>query len=199
MILKILVISDREEPYIWDHFEPERFKDVELILSCGDVKQEYLSFLVTMIKAPLFYVHGNHDGRYLDHRPEGCTSVDGRLFVYRNIRILGLGGSYMYNHGHFQYTEKQMERRILLLKPGIIWNRGFDIFISHAPASGIGDGRDLCHRGFNCFTRLIDSYSPRYFIHGHQHLNYGNSPRLSQYENTTVINAYGYHLFDYDG
>ena len=33
-------------------------------MSCGDLNSKYLSFLVTMGRAPLVYVHGNHDKGY---------------------------------------------------------------------------------------------------------------------------------------
>ena len=52
--MKILLVSDKENDYIWDHFEPARFKDIELIISCGDLQPSYLSFLVTMVNVPLF-------------------------------------------------------------------------------------------------------------------------------------------------
>ena len=47
--MKILVVSDIESKFIWDHFDPERFRDVKMIISCGDLSARYLSFLVTMI------------------------------------------------------------------------------------------------------------------------------------------------------
>lgn len=196
--MKILLVSDKEEPYIWDYFDRERFADVELILSCGDLKAEYLSFLVTMIKAPLFYVPGNHNRSYIANPPEGCVSADGQYITYKGIRIVGFGGSFCYSNKEYQYTEEQMKRRVAKLKTKIWWNKGFDILMTHAPAFGLGDGDDLCHRGFQVYNWLLDKYSPRYFIHGHQHLNYrNNQPRIIQYNNTKVINAYGYYLLDY--
>ncbi|MBZ4646160.1 MAG: metallophosphoesterase [Clostridia bacterium] len=195
--LKILLVSDKEVSYIWDHFDAERFKDVELIISCGDLKAEYLSFLVTMIHVPLFYVPGNHNESYLKKPPEGCVSIDNQLIKYKNISILGLGGSQKYNHGPFQYTDQQMQKRISRLKHKIWWNGGFDILVTHAPAYGLGDGEDLCHQGFKSFNKLLDQYSPRYFFHGHQHLNYSRQSRIIQYKNTTIINAYEYYLLDY--
>lgn len=78
--MKILVVSDEENTYIWDYFERSRFADIDLIISCGDLKAEYLSFLVTLIKAPLFYVHGNHDERYLKNPPEDYR-IKGDLFI----------------------------------------------------------------------------------------------------------------------
>lgn len=195
--MKLLLVSDREEPYIWDYFDRERFSDIEMIISCGDVRAEYLSFLVTMIKAPLFYVPGNHNESYIESPPEGCISIDGHLTVYRGIRLLGLGGSHCYSNKEFQYTEKQMERRIRSLKWKIWRHNGFDILVTHAPAYGVGDGQDLCHRGFSSFIKLLDSYSPKYFFHGHQHLNYNLQPRVTRYKDTTVVNAYGYYILEY--
>jgi len=195
--MKILLVSDREEPYIWDHFDRESFADICMIISCGDLKAEYLSFLVTMIKAPLFYVPGNHNKNYLKKPPEGCISIDDKLVVYNGIRLLGLGGSFYYNGQAFQYTEKQMQKRISRLWFQLWRHKGFDILVTHAPAYGLGDGDDLCHRGFQGFVQLLDKYSPKYFVHGHQHLNYRNQPRITKYKNTTIINAFGYHIFEY--
>ena len=31
--MRILLITDIENDYIWDHFDPERFSDIELIIS----------------------------------------------------------------------------------------------------------------------------------------------------------------------
>jgi len=195
--MKILLVSDREEPYIWDHFDRERFADIGMIISCGDLKAEYLSFLVTMIKAPLFYVPGNHDGSYDRNPPEGCVSIDGKLVIYEGIRLLGFGGSHIYNGKEYQYTQKQMKKRIRRLSWVLRKYKGFDILVSHAPAFGLCDGDDLCHRGFESFRYLLDKYSPRYYVHGHQHLNYGLKPRVTKYGNTTIINAFGYYILDY--
>lgn len=195
--MKILIVSDIESPYIWDNFQPEKFRDIELVISCGDLKSEYLSFIVTMINAPLFYVPGNHNSSYISYPPEGCESIDNTLVKFNGIRILGLGGSKRYNTGNYQYTDDEMKMRILKLKPQLIWNKGFDILVTHSAAYGIGDDKDLCHEGFKCFNNLLDKYSPHYFIHGHSHLNYGLKPRIIKYEKTTVINAYSHYIIDY--
>lgn len=195
--MKILLVSDREEPYIWDYFDRERFKDIDLTLSCGDLKNEYLSFLVTMINAPLFYVPGNHNAAYLKNPPEGCISSDDTVLTYKGLRIAGLGGSFFYGGIPFQYTEEQMSKRIKKLIPKINRLNGVDIIMTHAPAFGLGDGSDICHRGFQSFVELMDRFSPKYLIHGHQHLNYGIAPRIIKYGETTIINAFGYHILEY--
>lgn len=196
--MKILILSDIESPYIWDYFQPEKYKDVELMISCGDLKASYLSFLVTMIKAPLFYVPGNHNDSYQNNPPEGCESIDGELINYKGIRIMGLGGSKRYNAGFYQYTEKQMQKRINKLKFKLWYNKGVDILVTHAPAFDLGDGKDRCHEGFKSFYTVLDKYSPKYFFYGHQHLVYGHQPDRKQfYKNTTVINAYDHYIVDY--
>ena len=194
--MKILLVSDKEEPYIWDYFDRERFKDIELVLSCGDLKAEYLSFLVTMINAPLVYVPGNHDTSYSQNPPEGCISADDNLITVNGIRIVGLGGCMNYNNRKYQYTEEQMEKRIWKLRRKIRKHKGFDVLLTHAPALGLGDGSDTAHRGFASFVKMLDEYSPKYFFHGHQHLNYSRIQRTMQYKNTTIVNGYGYYIFD---
>jgi uncharacterized protein len=195
--MKILLVSDVESPYIWDHFNPDKFKDIELIISCGDLRAEYLSFLVTMIKAPLYYIHGNHDKKYIENPPDGCDCIEDRIVKYKGIRIAGLGGCKGFNKQEFQYSEEDMGRRLKKLKPHLLRNKGLDILVTHSAGYGVGDDTDPCHEGFKGFNKLLDAYSPRYFVHGHIHLNYVRKPRTIEYNDTKVINAYEYHIFEY--
>ncbi|MCQ6557284.1 metallophosphoesterase family protein [Paenibacillus mendelii] len=194
--MKILVVSDEESKFIWDHFDPEKFKDVRLIISCGDLKAAYLSFLVSMIHAPLLYVHGNHDTDYKVNPPEGCDSIEDRIVTFKGVRILGLGGSFRYSPGDYQYTERQMRWRITKLKPKLLLSKGVDILVTHAPVYKLGDGEDLCHRGFECFSTFMNQYNPKYLLHGHQHLNYGRNQRIHRYKNTEIVNAFGYYFIE---
>ena len=66
-----------------------------------------------------------------------------------------------------------MQKRISKLRTKMFFNKGFDILVTHSPAFGVGDGDDLCHQGFKAFVDLMDKYKPKYFVHGHQHLQYG--------------------------
>ncbi len=197
--MKILFISDEESTYLWDYYDEKLFEDVDLILSAGDLKAKYLSFLTTVTGCPLFYVPGNHDYKYEQTPPYGCDNIDDCIHTYKGLRILGLGGSYRYKKGPYQYTEKEMQRRIRRLNTMIHQFGGIDILVTHSPAFGHGDGEDLCHRGFECFNTFIDTYAPSYFIHGHQHLTYSRSiQRCSQINNTHVINGYNYYFFEFE-
>ena len=110
--MRILLVADEESRYYWDHFQRGRLDDIDLIISCGDLKSEYLTFLVTMGKAPLLYVHGNHDTNYHVRPPEGCLCLENRIIRVNGLRIMGLGGCPTYSGGPHQYSERQMRRRI---------------------------------------------------------------------------------------
>ena len=197
--MKILLIADEESPYLWDYYQPGRLKDVDLILSCGDLKQEYLEFLVTMASKPLYYVHGNHDKGYIEYPPEGCECLDDRVVDFQGIRILGLGGCILYNGGPYQYTEKEMAQRIRRARSALKKAGGVDIVITHAPPRGYGDADDNAHRGFEAFLPLIEEYAPRYLVHGHVHQSYGhNLPQQQPCGSTVVYNAVGWHILDID-
>ena len=184
---------------MWDYYVPGRLKQYELILSGGDLKGDYLSFLVTMARCPLMYVHGNHDGSYDDEPPEGCDSIEDTLVVYKGLRILGLGGCQPYSEGKYQYSERKMERRIRKLKRAIEFAGGVDIVLTHAAPAGVGDWDDTSHRGYESFLKLIDSYHPKYLFHGHVHMNYGQKiQRVQEYYGTKVINCCEKYELDYD-
>jgi Icc-related predicted phosphoesterase len=197
--MKILAVSDYVVSTLYDNFDANRFPKVDLILSCGDLPPEYLSFLHTSFNVPVYYVRGNHDIRYDSKPPTGCIDLHARLIQFQEIKILGFEGSRWYSGGPNQYTEKEMRKIIRGLRPKIWWRRGVDIIITHAPPRYIHDAEDLCHRGFKSFRWLIDHYCPTYFIHGHIHADFSDpAERITKINKTKVVNTYGYYLFEID-
>lgn len=195
--MRILSVSDRVEPVLYDRFDPDRFGPVDLILACGDLPPEYLTFLNNALKAPLFFVKGNHDIRYEDKPLYGCVNIHARVMDYKGLRFLGFEGSRWYNGGPNQYTENQMRRTLYSLYPRLWWRHGVDIVITHAPPRYINDAEDLCHRGFRTYHRLIKRFSPRYLIHGHIHATFNNdTERIVLVDRTQVINTFGYYLLE---
>ena len=195
--MKILAIADEELMEFWDYYIPGRLKEYDLILSAGDLKAAYLSFIVTMARAPLLYIHGNHDTGYAVTEPEGCDSIDGKIIEDRGLRILGLGGCLWYRPGDHQYSEKDMKKRIRKLRWEIAKYGGVDIILTHAPPKGVGDGEDRAHQGFECFLELLDTYRPKYLLHGHVHMSYGMTfQREREYHGTQVINVCDKYVID---
>lgn len=196
--VKILAISDIPCKALWDYCSRERLEGIDLILSCGDLPKRYLEFLTNFTSAPILYVHGNHDGSYKNAEPGGCVCVDDSLYIWHGLRILGLGGCIHYNREDvYQYTERAMRARIRRLQHQIHKAGGIDILLTHSPARGLNDGEDPAHQGFDCFNTLLDEYEPKWFVHGHVHLNYNISlPRVCTHGGTTVINATERYVFE---
>ena len=195
--MKILFLADVESKLYWDFFHKEDFEGIDLIVSCGDLKASYLSFLATMVAVPVLYVHGNHDSSYANKPPEGCTCIDDSGYEFQGVRLLGLGGCNRYKPGNYQYTEKEMVKRVKKMRFTLWRKGGFDILVTHAPAKDFHDAEDLCHQGFAVFHTLIEKYAPKYFVHGHVHLNYGqNIPREDKLGETMVINAYEKYVIE---
>ena len=187
---RIMCVADEEDLGLYSQYAKIELKGIDFLLSCGDLKPEYLEFLVTMSNKPLFYVHGNHDGRYDQTPPAGCICIDDDLYIYQGIRILGLGGSFRYSQDKYQYTEVQMERRIRKLRWKIFKAGGVDIVVTHAPIKGYGDMEDYAHQGFACFEKLLNELHPKYWLYGHVHLRYDyRLERTIQYKETQIINC----------
>ena len=110
--MKILVLADEECRSLWDYYKPGKLKDIEMIISCGDLNSNYLQFLVTFGNCPLLYVRGNHDSRYDINPPDGCVCIEDKIYNYKGLRIAGLGGSRRYKPGPDMYTEKEMSVRV---------------------------------------------------------------------------------------
>lgn len=196
--MKILLIGDKESKALWDFYQPGALDEYDLILSCGDLSPRYLSFLATFTKAPVLYVHGNHDDKYEQLPPEGCICIEDMIYDFHGLRILGLGGSMRYKPGKNQYTQEEMNHRVSKLWFQLRRKKGFDILLTHSPAFELGDDTDIPHQGFQAFRRLLDKYKPKFFVHGHVHLSYGRKfLREQDYECTKIINAYERYVLDY--
>lgn len=197
--MRILTVSDVEAKKYYDHYRAGVLKGIDLILSCGDLRRQYLEFLVTMAGCPLLYVRGNHDDGFVNEPPEGCTCIDGEVVRIGGLRIAGLGGCHKYRDGLNMYTEGEMARRYMRMLPSIVKSGGVDILLTHAPAYGLGDIDTIPHRGFRTFNRIMNRHKPAYMIHGHIHMTYGiNVERVIEYKETTIINAYESYIIEID-
>ena len=198
--MKIMVLSDTADKALWDYLDRRLLEGIDLILSCGDLPAEYLSFLTCFTDAPILYVHGNHDKAYDRKPPEGCVCVDDAIVEVGGVRVLGLGGSMRYRPGEpYMFTEKEMARRAKKLRWKLRRSGGFDILLTHAPARGLGDMEDIPHQGFETFLTLMDRWKPRYMVYGHVHQEYGATAfaRERRYAETMVVNAYKRYVIEF--
>nr|MDA3941125.1 metallophosphoesterase [Spirochaetia bacterium] len=204
--IKLLCISDKVDPLIYSSNIKNRFKDIDLILSAGDLELNYYGFIVSSLNKPLLFVFGNHNLKslsnyrknnsesrynnsdlYADSRKSyGSIYIGDRAKNIKSILIAGLGGSRKYNGGPNQYSEIDMFFKILKLIPRLLFNRIYygrwlDILLTHAPPRDIGDREDKCHQGFKVFKTFLKFFNPKYHLHGHIHLYDINSQRESIY------------------
>lgn len=195
--MKVLSVADTVIPELYDRFDPDLVRGVELVLACGDLPPEYLRFLRDRVDAPLYYVLGNHDLRYKESPPMGCIYAHRRLIRIGGKRLLGFSGSRWYSGGVHQYHEAEMRKMIRGLWLQLLIAGGVDIVLTHAPPRQIHDEEDRCHKGFTAYRRLIEKYRPRWFIHGHIHAHFTqDSERITVIDSTRVMNSYGYVLFE---
>jgi Icc-related predicted phosphoesterase len=210
--MKFLCVSDQIDPLVYAASMKERFKDVDVVFSAGDLPPEYLGYIVTLLNKPLYYVAGNHDAvgparpdrafslaylRPADEVYTGAIDAAGKVLSEQRLLIAGLPGCMRYNHGPVQYTDFEMWLMALALVPRLIFNklkygRYLDVLLTHAPPRGIHDRQDLCHRGFKAFLWLMRAFKPRFLIHGHIHLYDMNEVRVSSFGQTSVVNAFGH-------
>jgi uncharacterized protein len=205
--LKILAVSDMVVDRLYSEHVASRFSDVEMILGCGDLPYEYLEFLLTSMNVPLLYVPGNHDPAYHEKthgaRAEGCDHIDREIRTVKGLNIAGVGGSIRYRPGcPNQYTQSQMYSRMSSFIPKLLWylprhGNVLDIFVTHSPPRGIHDDNDQAHTGFSAFNDFIQTFKPRYLLHGHTLVYKNNivSP-VTMVGTTTVINVYPYRVID---
>ena len=195
--MNLLAISDIVAPALSGAFDVAPFRDIDLVLACGDLPPEYLASIRQRLDVPLFYVRGNHDIRYTTAPPTGCVNLHQRRIRHNGRWFMGLEGSRWYNGGPVQYRDRQMRRMIWRMLPGLWWGGGVDVIIAHAPPRHINDAPDRCHRGFNSFLKLIARFKPTYFIHGHIHAHFTDpSQRQTLVGNTRVVNTFGLHVLE---
>lgn len=195
--IRILTISDFIDKSLTQMVEDKTLEPVDLIISCGDMAPEYLSFLRDRLDRPLLFVKGNHDIRYNLSNPVGCENIHAKIVRFKNLNILGLEGSLWYNGGVNQYTDNEMQKIISGMWLGLWRKGGVNIVVTHAPPRHIHDAEDRCHMGFESFVKLIHKRKPKVFIHGHIHKDFKtNNERISRISNTKVINTCGYTILE---
>lgn len=219
--MKILCVSDQIDPLVYSSNIKERYKDIDLVISAGDLPMEYLDFIVSSLNKPVYFVFGNHNLSEfpLYHRTQnglvpaagskndievqghGTTYIGFKAVKDGKILIAGVSGSLKYNNGMNQYTDGQMKRKLIGLLPTLLMNklrygRYLDILVTHASPEGIHDKPDPCHQGFKSFLWFMKTFKPRYLIHGHIHLYDLQDIRVSRFLETTVINAYSHFILD---
>jgi Icc-related predicted phosphoesterase len=203
--MKFLTVSDVESSLIYSPHIRERFHDIDLVISCGDLSYFYLEYIISTLDIPLYYVRGNH-ARDIEHGYGGIrTSPWGAINLHRKVvrdrssglLLSGIQGCLRYNQGSYQYSQLEMWLLVMLLVPALLLNkirygRYLDIFVSHAPPWGIHDDTDLAHQGIKAFLWLVKVFQPTYHLHGHVHIYHPGIIYKTSLGKTLIYNTYGF-------
>lgn len=197
--IKILAVSDEETLRRYPLEEIKKnFRDVDFIISCGDLSNDYLDFLFTALNRELIYVNGNHVYNY-DHDISFCQNLDqGKFCKVKGIRIVGFDGSPIYAMGRkYQYTEKEVfwQTFVAMIKLKLT-GRKPRIVISHAPVGGIHEGDDPIHKGFQSYRKFLKWLEPEIWLHGHVHLKNHFEEQATYMGRTKIINVFGYKVIE---
>ena len=210
--MRILSVSDKVEPVLYGPYIRDRVGKVDLILACGDVPHHYLEYIVGLLDAPLYYVHGNHDKQILMPPAEEkwtdaaglswAVDLHARAANHQGLLLAGLEGCRKYNpDAPYQYSESEVRAQLTLLSARLLLNRlrygrYLDVLVTHAPPRGIQDGEDLPHRGFEGYRVALDRFRPLLMLHGHQHVYNRMEITETDYGSTRIINTYGYRVIE---
>jgi uncharacterized protein len=208
--MKILAVSDEERAIIYNPSITQRFGDVDLVISCGDLPYYYLEYIISTLNKPLYYVRGNHAARVEFGETTERKGPWGGTDLHRRCKrdesgllLAGIEGSLQYNFGPHQYSELEMWWMVLRLVPCMLWNklrygRYVDIFVTHAAPWQIHDADDRAHRGVKAFRWLIDVFKPAFLLHGHIHVYRPDTITETEVNQTRVMNVFGYREFNID-
>ena len=208
---KLLCLSDVEVPAVYNPRIRDRYRDLDAVISCGDLPRYYLEYVISMLDLPLYSVQGNHVFDIEDsqgevrHHPQGATNLH-RQVIYNpelDLILAGIEGSLRYSQREYQYTQRQMWQMVLGLVPQLMLNKArygrfLDVFVTHAAPTGIHDEDDPAHKGVDAFIWLIENFSPKVHLHGHIHLYNPLKARETMHGDTRVVNCYGHREISLD-
>lgn len=195
--VRILAVSDEVDGRLYSSGIASRAGQVDLVLSCGDLPPYYLDYIASMVSAPVYGVHGNHDAEFATADGWGMSELHGRVVEEQGLLIGGFDGSLRYKQGSYQYTQGGMRAQVVQMLPTLLANRlrygrYLDILVTHAPPRHIHDQPDLCHQGFDVFRWFLRTFRPRYHLHGHIHIYDARTITRTVFHQTEVLNIYPY-------
>jgi uncharacterized protein len=177
----MIAVAIADDDFLVGHLEVE---EIDLLLCLGDLWDTTIERACERYcPTQAFAVRGNHDGS--GPFPSYVTPLHLAMENFQGRTFAGFEGSWRYKpRGHHLFDQREVSRMI----------KGFprvDVFIAHNSPRGYHERDEDVHQGFDAFFEYIQSAQPRYFIHGHQHLD-----ATTQIGATTVISVFGEKLLE---
>ena len=161
-------------------------RKVDLLISLGDLP-DYTLIRASQVYQPVQFLalRGNHDdpGPF----PEPILDLHLQVTEFRGLTLAGFCGSWKYKGERAHLYTQEQASRLLGDFPAV------DIFLAHNSPWGIHERDRDVHQGFQAFLDYIERAQPRYFLHGHQHVN-----EVAVIGNTQVIGVYGERVLEFE-
>jgi uncharacterized protein len=198
--VRLLAVSDEREAALGHARNRRALEPVSVIVGCGDLEPDYLSFLGDAFHAPLLYVRGNHDhgGAWEAGQEVAPMPLGGRFERAAGVTFAGLGWPSRLS-GRAERDEGSAWRQALALylrarlrgpRPSVV--------LSHVPPRDLGDDpSDPYHTGFVAYRWLCRRLQPVLWLHGHTTLAAARQWR-TELGGTTLVNVTGAALIELD-
>jgi len=154
-------------------------QQIDLLISLGDLMDQSIYRAIELYRpAHVLAVRGNHDQS--EPFPQAIIDLHLQVTEINGLLFAGFNGCWKYKEqGSYLYTQEQASR-LLNNYPSV------DVFIAHNSPWGVHEMDKDVHQGFEAFINYIERVQPRYFFHGHQHVN-----QVTRIGNTEVVGVYG--------
>lgn len=176
--LTLIVISDTHGDLAFgDRFEKfiSNVPEYDFMVILGDLHTYELD-VITKIVPPkrIIGLRGNHDNFRL-YSDYGIYELDGKGYLYKGIKFVGLEGSFKYKKEEFpSYTHYES----LLIASQM--PQDADVLLTH-DAMFTESKYDTAHSGLAGITYYVYKNAVKWHIHGHIHKSYKNT-----YSNGTI-------------
>ena len=191
--IRLLAVSDDRDPAL-DHPENrDSLSPIDLVVGCGDLEPDYLSFLADAFVAPLLFVRGNHDAGAAWHAESVHVPqplADGSVLRQGGLAVAGLSWPSLRNGRARDETGAWSQVARLMIRHA---GRPPEplLVVSHAPPRGAGDvASDPYHLGFGAYEWLARRVKPPLWLHGHTPVA-ASGPWHCSIGRTTFVNVTG--------
>ncbi len=159
-------------------------ESVDLLICLGDLWEVTLKRARLRYRPKKFFaVRGNHDA--IAPFPAFITPLHNKQECYRGMTFGGFEGCWRYKpRGLYLYEQAEVSVALRAF-PRV------DVFVAHNSPRGFHERDDDGHQGFDGFRDYIERVQPRYFFHGHQHMN-----QTSRIGKTELIGVFGEVLIE---
>ena len=161
-------------------------ESAELLIALGDLWDSTIDKANNAYRcSTTFAVKGNHDsaGAF----PASVTDLHLSVVEHSGLVFGGFAGSWKYKpRGHHLYEQEEVTSALSAF-PAV------DVFVAHNSPRGIHERDTEVHQGFDAFLDYIDRAQPRFFLHGHQHVN-----RTSKLGGTNIVGVFGETVLNFE-